>query len=183
MWILMCPYMSLAFYRTPVSLSRGVVLIDRLLFQCSTDYLCVWRPAFQFLTVFIQLRSFCISISSAAFCAQTPKVPCRACIDSRQTTWSLPTCCSKCSIPTCIESAKEAVRVQDLTSDQALDSHIFAFVSFYHVVLLTVNGPMQYMAENLLQLSGDLGPFCSICPFFSSHSHCILHPTLYCQLW
>jgi hypothetical protein len=146
-------------------------------------YLCVWRPAFQFLTVFIQLRSFDISISSAAFCTQTQKVPCRACVGTRQTTWSLLTCCSKCSIPTFNEAAKETVCVWDVTSDRALGSHVFAFVSFYHFVLLTVNGPLQCTAENLLQLSGDLGLFCNICSFFSSHLHCILCPTLYCQLW
>lgn len=104
-------------------------------------YRCAWRSAFQFVTVFIQLRSLCIGISIAAFCAQTPNVPCRACVGTHQTTWSLPTCSSKCSIPTLNEAAKETVCVRDLTSDQALGSHIFAFVSSYHFVLLTLNGP------------------------------------------
>lgn len=94
-------------------------------------YLSVWRPAFQFLTVFIQLRLFCIS--SAAFCVQTPKVPCRACIGMRQTTWSLLTCCSKCSIPTCNEAAKETVCVRDLTSDQAL---LATFLSLFLSTIL-----------------------------------------------
>jgi hypothetical protein len=133
--------------------------------------------------VFLQPRTFCISIGSATFCAQTLKVPCRTCIGTHQTTWSLPTCCSKCSIPTCNDAAKETVCVWDFTSDQALGSHVSAFVSFYHSVLLMVNGPMQCMAENVLQLSGHLGPFCNSCPVLSSHLHCILHPAVYCQLW
>jgi len=131
--------------------------------------------------VFLQLRTFCISIGIAAFCAQTLKVPCRACTGTHQTSWSLPTCCSKCSIPACNDAAKETVHVWDLTSDQAFSSHVFAIVSSYHSVPLMVNGPMQCMAENVLQLSGHLGLFCNSCPVFSSHLHCILCPTVHCQ--